>query len=383
MHGRFRRWESSEAVPRTDASYRSVATTRSPTNLRSVHVAENFKNTLARSRAQFMIKTTVVGSYPVPLWLRVMSTQESLRDAILAIIKTQELAGIDVVADGELYRWDINHAETNGMIDYFVKPMGGVQAELSTDQLDAWRAKPGNQFRAKPPGIVTGPLATGTLNLRADYELYRDLTTRPKKFTVTSPYMLAKMLANVHYAALTDLVMALADVLKSQIANVDAEIIQVDEANVTGNAEDGPLAAAGINRVLEGVQSEKAVHLCYGNYGGQTIQKGAYEKLVAFLNELQADHLVLEIARRPHHELERLKEVKPELGLGIGVIDIKDNEVESPDEVARRIERAVEVLGEDRIHYVHPDCGFWMLPRTVADAKMRALVAGRDRFAGA
>ncbi|MDP6717252.1 MAG: hypothetical protein QGF59_01300, partial [Pirellulaceae bacterium] len=60
-----------------------------------------------------MIKTTVVGSYPVPLWLRVMSTQESLRDAILAIIKTQELAGIDVVADGELYRWDINHAETN------------------------------------------------------------------------------------------------------------------------------------------------------------------------------------------------------------------------------------------------------------------------------
>ncbi len=329
-----------------------------------------------------MIRTTVVGSYPVPLWLRVTSTRESLRDAILAIIKTQELAGIDVVADGELYRWDVNHAETNGMIDYFVKPMGGVQAELSTDQLDAWRAKPGNQFRSKPPGIVTGPLTTGTLNLRADYELYRDLTTRPKKFTVTSPYMLAKMLANDHYAALPDIVMALADVLKAQIAKVDAEIIQIDEANVTGNAEDGPLAAAGINRVLEGVQTEKAVHLCYGNYGGQTIQKGDYEKLIAFLNELQADHLVLEIARRPDHELDRLKEVKPELGLGIGVIDIKDNEVESIDEVARRIERAVAVLGEDRIQYVHPDCGFWMLPRSVADAKMRVLVAGRDRFAG-
>lgn len=330
-----------------------------------------------------MIKTTVVGSYPVPLWLRVMSTRESLRDAILAVIKTQELAGIDVVADGELYRWDINHAETNGMIDYFVRPLDGVQAGLTTDQLDAWRAKPGNEFRAKPPGIVTGPITTGTLNLLADYELYRDLTTRPKKFTVTSPYMLAKMLANDHYAALPDLVMALADVLKSQVAKVDAEIIQIDEANVTGNPEDGLIAAAGINRVLEGVRTEKAVHLCYGNYGGQTIQKGAYEKLIAFLNALEADHLVLEIARRPQHELDLLKEVKPEMGLGIGVIDIKDNEVESTDEVARRIERAVEVLGEDRLHYVHPDCGFWMLPRSVADAKMRALVAGRDRFAGA
>ncbi|MCP3693880.1 MAG: methionine synthase, partial [Planctomycetaceae bacterium] len=60
-----------------------------------------------------MIKTTVVGSYPVPTWLRVFSTQESLRDAMLAVVKTQELAGIDVVADGELYRWDINHGETN------------------------------------------------------------------------------------------------------------------------------------------------------------------------------------------------------------------------------------------------------------------------------
>jgi len=329
-----------------------------------------------------MIKTTVVGSYPVPLWLRVMSTRESLRDAILAVIKTQELAGIDVVADGELYRWDINHAETNGMIDYFVKPLDGVQAQLTTAQLDAWRARPGNQFRAKPPGIVTGPVTAGTLNLRSDYELYRDLTTRPKKFTVTSPYMLAKMLADDHYPALPDLVMALADVLKAQLAGVDADVIQVDEANVTGNPADGPLAAAGINRVLEGVQTEKAVHLCYGNYGGQTIQKGAYEQLIAFLNALRADHLVLEIARRPRQELELLKEVKPELKLGIGVIDIKDNEVESVDEVARRIHRAVEVLGGDRVAYVHPDCGFWMLPRSVADAKMRALVAGRDQFAG-
>jgi len=328
------------------------------------------------------IKTTVVGSYPVPTWLQLVSNREGLRDAILAVLKTQELAGIDVVADGELYRWDVNHAETNGMIDFFVKPMSGIQTELSFEELAEWRSQAGVRFRAMPPGIVVGPIGSGQLNLPAHYGLYRDLTARPKKFTVTSPYMLAKTLADRHYQGLEPLVMALADVLKAQVAQIDADVLQVDEANVTGHAEDGPIAAAGINRVLEGVQGEKAVHLCYGNYGGQTIQQGTYEKLVAFLNALEADHVVLEIARRPEVELEMLRDVKPELGLGIGVIDIKDNEVETADEVARRIGRAVDVLGAERIRYVHPDCGFWMLPRSVADAKMRVLVAGRDQFWG-
>jgi 5-methyltetrahydropteroyltriglutamate--homocysteine methyltransferase len=166
------------------------------------------------------------------------------------------------------------------------------------------------------------------------------------------------------------------------VAAIDAEVVQVDEANVTGHAQDGPIAAAGINRILEAVRGEKAVHLCYGNYGGQTIQKGTYEKLIDFLNALEADHVVLEIARRPEVELTMLKDVKQELGLGIGVIDIKDNEVESPATVARRIEKAALALGAERIQYVHPDCGFWMLPRSVADGKMQALVAGRNLFEG-
>jgi 5-methyltetrahydropteroyltriglutamate--homocysteine methyltransferase len=329
-----------------------------------------------------MIKATVVGSYPVPIWLRVFSTTESLRDAMMAVVKTQELAGIDVVADGELYRWDINHADTNGMIDYFVRPLAGIEPNLSVQQLAAWKQKAEAKYRSQPAGIVTGPLGPGRLDLRRDYEMYRDLTTRPKKFTLTSPYMLAKVLADEHYGSLERLVMELADVLKEQLAGIDAEVIQVDEANVTGHAEDGPIAAAGINRVLEGVAGEKAVHLCYGNYGGQTIQKGTYDKLISFLNELDADHVVLEIARRPEGELSMLKDVKPSLGLGIGVIDIKDNEVETPEKVAKRIERAADELGVDRIHYVHPDCGLWMLPRSVADAKLRNLVAGRNLFAG-
>lgn len=328
------------------------------------------------------LRTTVVGSYPVPTWLRVFSTRESLRDAMLAVIKTQELAGIDVVADGELYRWDINHGETNGMIDYFLRPMDGVSTDLTIEQLQRWRSRPGQQFRSAPPGIVTGPLGGGRLNLERDYGLFRDLTLRPRKFTVTSPYMLAKTVADEYYRDLEALVSALADVLHAQVRAIDADVVQVDEANVTGHPQDARLAAAGINRVLDAVRNEKAVHLCYGNYGGQTIQQGTYERLLEFLDLLRCDHLVLEVARRPEHELTFLREVRKGIGLGIGVIDIKDNEVESPDVVAARIERAARVLGIDRLRYVHPDCGFWMLPRSAADAKMRALVAGRDLFAG-
>ena len=329
-----------------------------------------------------MIKTTVVGSYPVPAWLQMVSNTESLRDAMLAVLKIQELAGIDVVADGELYRWDINHAETNGMIDYFVRPMSGIETELDHQQLVRWREQHGMTFRSKPPGIVTGPVGAGRLDLASDYGLFRDLSTRPKKFTVTSPYMLAKTVADIHYHDLSSLVMALGEVLKQQVAEVDAEIIQVDEANITGNPEDAAIAAAGINCVLAGAQHETAVHLCFGNYGGQTIQKGAYDRLVEFLNALEADHVVLEMARRPESELTMLRDVKKSLGLGIGVIDIKDNEVETPETVAHRISRVADEVGAERIQYVHPDCGFWMLPRTVADAKMEALVAGRDLFNG-
>ena len=90
----------------------------------------------------------------------------------------------------------------------------------------------------------------------------------------------------------------------------------------------------------------------------------------------------MECAHRPIADLEALREVREDIGLGIGVIDIKRTEVESADEVAKAIEHAAHILGRDRLRYVHPDCGFWMLDRSIAAAKMRSLVAGRDTYLG-
>src|ERR671937_1896022 len=88
------------------------------------------------------IRTTVVGSYPVPSWLAALPSAVSLRDAVLVVLKTQELAGIDVVADGEFSRFDVGHPETNGMIDYFVRPLDGVRTALTRLELEEFQRQP-------------------------------------------------------------------------------------------------------------------------------------------------------------------------------------------------------------------------------------------------
>ena len=328
------------------------------------------------------IKTKVVGSYPVPSWLAANPCAPALRDAILVVLKTQELAGIDLVSDGELSRFDVSHPETNGMIDYFIRPMGGISSALSREDLAQFAAEQRMGFRAQPAGVVEGPLTEGTLNLPRDWQLFRGLSSADTMFTFTAPYMLARTLVDRQHGDIRALTMALAEVLRKQVESIDAPVIQMDEAHLTGHTEDAEWAHEPFNLALGGIRGEKALHLCFGNYGGQSIQKGYWKDLMPFFNKLDADHLVLEFARRGYDELEAFKELKPGTKLGVGVVDIKDNEVEPTDVIAGRIENAVNVLGIDRIKWVHPDCGFWMLPRSVADRKMAALVAGRDQFLG-
>lgn len=329
------------------------------------------------------IKTTVVGSYPVPQWLAAFPSTPSLRDALLVVLKTQELAGLDVISDGELSRFDVDHPETNGMIEYFIRPMAGVHSSLTREERALFRQQAGMSFRTKPAGVVREPLGEGALDLPAAWNFVKPLTQKPMKFTVTSPYMLAKTLLDRHYGDLQALAMGIAEVLARQVKEIDAAVVQVDEANLTGHPEDAGWAHESLNHVLRAVRGQRAVHLCFGNYGGQQIQRGFWKNLLPFLNNLHADHLVLEFARRGYDELEVFRDLRPGLALGVGVIDIKDNEVESPEAIARRIEVASKILGTERVRWVHPDCGFWMLTRSVADRKMAALVAGRDLFAGA
>jgi 5-methyltetrahydropteroyltriglutamate--homocysteine methyltransferase len=328
------------------------------------------------------IQTTTVGSYPVPDWLVALPSEQALMDATRVVIATQEKAGIDLVCDGELYRFDVNHPETNGMIEYFVLPLSGVRREIGLAEWMDFKKQPGMEFRAKPSGVVVGPLGPGSLDLPSAAARASALATRPLKFTLTGPHMLAKMLLNTHYKDKAELAFAIADVLAEQVRYIDAPVIQLDEANLPGSPDEWPWAAEAINRVLRAVPTTPAVHLCFGNYGGQTIQKGGWDKLIEYLNALHVDHIVMENAHRPVEELEVFKGLRPEIGFGLGVVDIKQTVIEAADAIARSIERADRVLGLGRVKYIHPDCGFWMLKRSIADGKIRALVRGRDLYEG-
>lgn len=331
------------------------------------------------------IRTTVVGSYPVPEWLVALPSQQALVDATRVVMKTQELAGIDVVADGELYRFDINHPDTNGMIEYFIRPMSGIRSAVTRADIVEFGKLPGMGFRAEPAGVVEGPIDEGTLNLPRDYRRARACTTHPMKFTLTGPHMLCKTLMDHHYKERPALALALGRALARQVADVDPDVLQVDEANIPGHPDEGEWAAAAINQVLDAATGakERGVHICFGNYGGQSIQKGEWAKLISFMNQLHCDHLVLEMAFRGYDELVHLKEhLDPKKAIGLGVIDIKVNTVETPELVAKRIETAAKILGPGRIRWVHPDCGFWMNKRSIADRKMESLVKGRDLYLG-
>jgi len=268
------------------------------------------------------------------------------------------------------------------MIEYFVRPMSGIRHDMSFEEVMAYRAMPGMRFRTRPPGVVDGPVGSGTLDLPGACQRASALANRTFKFTVTGPHMLAKTLVAHHYKDVAALAQAIAAALADQVAHCEADIVQLDEANLPGHPDEWEWAASAINRVLDAVPTTPAVHLCFGNYGGQSVQSGTWEQLMRYLNALHADHVVLECAHRPPEELAVFKELKPEIGFGLGVVDIKATEVESADAVARAIERAEQTLGAGRVRYIHPDCGFWMLKRGIADAKMRALVRGRDLFEG-
>ena len=260
--------------------------------------------------------------------------------------------------------------------------MAGIRTAIRFDELVTYRSQRGMGFRTRPPAVVDGPISAGTLDLPQACARARRLASRPFKFTLTGPHMLAKTLVDHHYKRVPDLAMALADALAEQVRHLDAEVVQIDEANLPGSPDEWEWAAAAINRVLEAVKTVPAVHLCFGNYGGQSIQKGTWSKLMGYLNALKCDHIVMETAHRPSEELAVFRDLDPKIGLGLGVIDIKQTEIESADKVARTIERAEQIVGNGRVTYIHPDCGFWMLKRSIADGKIRALVEGRDLYEG-
>jgi len=322
-----------------------------------------------------ILPTTVVGSYSVPEWLERLKTEyyqrrisaqhlaEIQEVAIKAAVKDQELAGIDIVSDGELRR--------DNDVDYFLARIPGVHIpqRAKTDYFDYYDAE------------VTRPLPDNpdtSLDLAADFRFTRQLTQQPVKFSFTGPFSLSRRIRDGAYERPGDLVRALARRLNAEaraLAEAGADFLQIDEPFLAGYPEHVELAVEAVNIVTENIDATWALHVCYGNRYARPSWEGHYDFLFPAVKAARVDQVVLEFARKGLDDLRLIRQHGWDKWLGFGVIDVKTTQVETPELVAERIRRALEYLPADRL-MINPDCGLRHLPPEVARRKLRAMVAG-------
>jgi 5-methyltetrahydropteroyltriglutamate--homocysteine methyltransferase len=322
-----------------------------------------------------ILPTTVVGSYSVPEWLERLKTEYYQRRisaqhmaeihevAIKAAIKDQELAGIDIVSDGELRR--------DNDVDYFLARIPGVNIpqRAKTDYFDYYDAE------------VTRPLPDGdeaSLKLADDFRFTRRLTQRPVKFSFTGPFSLSRRIRDGAYSEPGDLVRALARRLNAEareLAAAGADLLQIDEPFLAGYPEQVELAVEAVNMVVQDVPVTWALHVCYGNRYARPSWEGHYDFLFPAVKAARVDQVVLEFARKGLDDLRLIKQHGWDKWLGFGVIDVKSAEVEPAELIADRIRRALEYVPADRL-MINPDCGLRHLAPDVARQKLGAMVAG-------
>src|SRR6266536_2413577 len=194
---------------------------------------------------------------------------------------------------------------------------------------------------------------------------------------------LSRRVKNEAYKDPADLVMAFARILNREakaLANAGAAVVQIDEPFLAGYPEQVDLAVKAINTVYDGVEGPlKAVHVCYGNRYARPVWEGNYDFLFPHVLEAQVDQLVLEFARKGYDDLDLFKRYpSPPFLLGLGVIDVKSLQLETPDQVAARVRKALQVLPPDRLT-VNPDCGLRHVPPEIALAKLQAMSQGTDQ----
>ena len=319
-----------------------------------------------------LLPTAVVGSYSMPGWLERVKNDylqrrisrhdvDEIHDAaVKAAIKDQEVAGVDIISDGELRR--------DNMIDHFAVRLPGVSIDHASKKF----------YYDFYDTVVRARMPSGSLGLVDELRFLRTFTDRRTKISITGPHSLVKRIRNEHYPSEDAFALDIARVVNlelRELVKAGATDIQIDEPYYSGFPEDVPWAVKAINAMVEGVDAHVSLHVCYGNRYGKPSWEGSYRYLFPAVLEARVQQLTLEFARRGEDDVRLFREFDPPFGLGLGVIDVKSHDVETPALVAERIRAALEIVPASRLS-VNPDCGCLHLPRDVAFAKLAAMVEG-------
>jgi len=330
-----------------------------------------------------LLPTSLVGSYAQPDWLidraklagrfppRVRARElwrvdpewleQAQDDATILAIRDQERAGLDIITDGEMRRESYSNR--------FATALDGVDIDNPGTALD----------RSGHPNPV--PRIVGKISRRhavevRDVQFLRANTDRRIKMTVPGPFTMSQQVQNDYYKDDADAALDYAAAVNEEIKDLfaaGADIVQLDEPYMQARPEKArEYGLEALNRALEGVTGETAVHICFG-YAAIIHERPSGYSFLPELANCGAHYISIETAQSSLDcaILEKL----PDKKILVGVLDLSSNEVETPETVAARIRRALPHCPAERI-VVAPDCGLKYLPRDVAFGKMKAMAEG-------
>jgi 5-methyltetrahydropteroyltriglutamate--homocysteine methyltransferase len=330
-----------------------------------------------------IIPTTVVGSYPQPDWLldrdnlrsrlpprvRVRELwrisepflEQAQDDATIVAIRDMERAGIDIISDGEIRRESYSNR--------FATALEGLDLDRPGTAID-------RTGHPNPVPRVVGPIRrTRPVEVR-DLEFLRRNTDHRIKITVPGPFTVTQQAQNDYYpddrALALDVAAAINEEIKDLLA-AGADVVQIDEPYLQARPEKArAYGVEVINRALEGVQGTTALHMCFGYAAVVHDRPGQYAFLPE-LNECVVQQVSIEAAQ-PNLDLSVL-EALPSKTILLGVLNLGDMRVETPEEIAARIREALHYVEPERL-IAAPDCGMKYLPRDIAFAKLQAMAQG-------
>jgi 5-methyltetrahydropteroyltriglutamate--homocysteine methyltransferase len=330
-----------------------------------------------------LLPTTLVGSYAQPDWLidrarlagrfppRVRAQElwrvapeflaEAQDDATLLAIRAQERAGLDIITDGEMRRESYSNR--------FATALEGVDIDNPGTALD----------RSGHPNPV--PRVTAKVRRKhpvevRDVEFLRRNTDRMIKMTVPGPFTMSQQAQNDFYRHDEEMALDYAAAVNAEIKDLfaaGADVVQIDEPYMQARPEKArQFGLNALNAALDGVTGTTAVHICFGYAAIIHVRPEGYSFLPEFANS-PVQQVSIETAQSGLDcaVLEKL----PGKTILLGVLDLSDLTIETPEQVAARIRRALPHVAAERV-IVAPDCGLKYLPRDVAFAKMQAMVEG-------
>jgi 5-methyltetrahydropteroyltriglutamate--homocysteine methyltransferase len=328
-----------------------------------------------------LLLTSLVGSYPQPDWLidraRLSKQVPRVRadlwlvapdklegaqdDATILAIRDQERAGLDIITDGEQRRESYSNR--------FATALDGIDIENPGTVIN-------RSGRPIPVPRVVGPIKrTRPVELR-DLKELRANTERKIKATVPGPFTMGRQAQDDYYKDEEAVALAYAEAVNAEIKDLfaaGADVVQIDEPWMQQHPDAARrYGLRALDRALDGVSGTVAVHLCFG-YAAVVHDKPSGYSFLSELEGSKAQQVSIEAAQ-PKLDLKVL-DALPSKTIILGVIDLADLTVETPQTVAGRIRAALDHVPAERI-VVAPDCGMKYLPRAVAYGKMKAMADG-------